>query len=393
MNFRSSLLILFLFAVAFIGNAQENPPSYYVVIGGFRIEKNAQRFTEYAKSVKLNASYSFNSSRKIFYVYVLVTQAKSESLALASTLRKKEKFKDVWVFEGSLLNDNDVYTKSAEITIKEEVADITTVKEPVIIKEEPKDAGIVLKVNNPEPVIVEEKKPEGKPFVFKLVNTATDGTVNGMVHLQESEKSNQYRGYKANEKVYVVAPANRAKRWVVRCSVIGFKPYKEIIDYLKPQGEGITVGPDQEVIVPLPLERVKKGDYIEMDEVKFYTFSSILMPASERELNELFAMMEENPKYKIKLHGHSNSAPAKEILTLGTSDNFFEVNENNKRSNGSLKELSTERAETIKRYLISRGIDESRITTRGEGDKQLMFDPKGTMASGNDRVEVEIVKA
>ena len=62
---------------------------------------------------------------------------------------------------------------------------------------------------------------------------------------------------------------------------------------------------------------------MEMEEVKFVTDSDILLPESERELKELLAMLQENPDYRIRIHGHANGDHAREITSLGESSNFF----------------------------------------------------------------------
>jgi outer membrane protein OmpA-like peptidoglycan-associated protein len=211
--------------------------------------------------------------------------------------------------------------------------------------------------------------------------------------LQETEKANQYRGYTSHEKVYLIPPNNRSGKWFVLCQVIGFKPFKKQLNYDRPdQQKEITIGPEQEAIVPINLVRVKRGDYIEMDEVKFFSNSSILTPESERELKELLAMLQENPDYRIRLHGHTNGDQGRDIIALGESQNLFATDPANQRIAGTAKQLSLLRAETIKTYLVANGIESSRIDTRGEGGKQMIFDPKSTLASGNDRVEVEVTR-
>jgi outer membrane protein OmpA-like peptidoglycan-associated protein len=227
------------------------------------------------------------------------------------------------------------------------------------------------------------------------VNEETGNALSvGQVHLLESDRANQYRGYNANELVYVVPPSNRGGRWYVACQVLGFQPYHSYFNYKDIEKlQGVTIGENNEIVVPLALRRVKKGDYIEMDQVKFFENSDIFTPVSERELEELVAMMTEDKGYKIRLHGHTNGDHAREIISMATSENFFALDAaSNTRAEGTAKQLSAQRAETVKRYLVGKGVDADRISVRGEGGKQPIFDPKGTAAVNNARVEVEIVK-
>jgi outer membrane protein OmpA-like peptidoglycan-associated protein len=240
---------------------------------------------------------------------------------------------------------------------------------------------------------LESPKPIGKPFLFKLVNASNGSTVDGLVRLQEADKAIQFRGYNGNEKVYVAPPANRSGKWYVICQVVGFKQYKKPISYAQAeQTKGASVGSDQAIIIPLELNRVRKGDYIEMDGVKFFNNTALLTPGSERELDELLAMMEENPDYHIRLHGHTNGNETRDIVSIGQSTNFFGPDVTNAKTHGTAKELSVLRAELVKAYLVNKGIAADRIAAKGEGGKQMIFDTAGTLAGMNDRVEVEITK-
>ena len=219
--------------------------------------------------------------------------------------------------------------------------------------------------------------------MFKTMNGEDGQIVNGTVRLQEAARSNQFRGFKSNDKVYVIPPSNRDGKWYLYCSVVGFKEYKTEINYDQLQ-------PD--TVISLPLVRVKKGDYVEMDRVDFLKNASIMTPASEEELKELVAMMEENPDYHIRIHGHTNGSEKRDVITVGSSTDLFAIDKGNKRYRTSAKDLSKQRAETVKKYLAQNGIAESRIQVRGDGGSQMIHG-KGSLLSGaNDRVEVEITR-
>ena len=379
----------------FISSAQDG--SYYVVIGAFEIESNAQRFRDHAHRLNIPAIYSFNSAQKLFYVYVRNTLAKGDAYG---TLRnvQGEGFRDAWVFKG-VLESSSTWVQHNEAVVTEEVkTSVADVSEPGI---EPLPQNVVKSEEDSSPVEASPMtipadatvKPAGKAFMFKVFNDATGNPVNGQVRLQETDRSNQFRGYGGNELVYIVAPGNRNGRWYVVCQVVGFKPFKTQINFSDPQKDGdVEIGNEQEIIVPIRLSRVKRGDYIEMDEVRFFNHSDVFTPGSKRELTELLAMMQENPEYKIRVHGHTNGNDGREIVLLGQSTDFFAVSPGNERRSGSARELSEHRAEAVKKYLVSNGVDASRILVKGEAGKQPIFDPKGTTAGGNDRVEVEILK-
>src|SRR5689334_13920481 len=79
--------------------SQETP--YYVVIGAYKIEANAQRAMSAAHSHNLPAVYAFQPDRKLHYVFVRVSSNKEEAFTTMRDIRA-EGFKDAWVYHGHL---------------------------------------------------------------------------------------------------------------------------------------------------------------------------------------------------------------------------------------------------------------------------------------------------
>jgi outer membrane protein OmpA-like peptidoglycan-associated protein len=393
-------ICLALICFSFTTYSQTN--SYYVVIGAFSVEANAARHQTRANQLNIPATHVFNPEHKLFYVFVRDTENKGDAYATLLSMQQ-EGFNDAWVYRGNLdasiafKNSHQsgtglTTTETVEETSKPEPEQSNQIEAPV--------QTVSQTLTDPTPVSSETAnvnvapKPAGKPLIFSVINAVTGKPVTGQVHLLESDRAKQYQGVSSNEVVSVVPPKNKTGRWYLACYVIGYEPVKNSFLYSNPQKTpGASVGPNQEVMIPLVLERVKRGDYIEMDNVKFFGNSAVFTPESERELTELLAMMEENPDYKIKVHGHVNGNPQGEIIARSDSPNFFALDEGNKHIEGDAKQLSTWRAEAVRDFLVSKGIDASRISVKGESNKQPIFDPKGTNAVGNDRVEVEITKS
>jgi len=390
-TFRLILLVMIWMSQSAV--AQDIFSPYYVVIGGFSSEENAQKYCTYAHEQNLPAVYAFNEERGIFYVYVRATQTKEIASDILKNLRTNTVFRDAWIFNGLLSGSELIAKRPAPVVEKTPPAELDEIiPEPMEAEPEETSSGSVPGEVEPQPE-VETPKPVGKPFVFKLSNKETGSSVNGLVRLQESDRALQFRGFNGNETVYVPAPSNRAGKWFVVCHVLGFRPFKKPVVYAKAaEFNGASVGSDDEVVIPLELDRVRRGDYIEMEGVKFFNNTALFTPGSERELDELLAMMQENPDYHVRLHGHTNGNQSRDIVSLGKSTDYFNPTIENAKSHGSAKELSLLRAELVKAYLISKGIDASRITTKGEGGKQMIVDSRGTLAGLNDRVEVEIRK-
>ncbi len=103
-------------------------------------------------------------------------------------------------------------------------------------------------------------------------------------------------------------------------------------------------------------------------------------------------MLQENPKYKIKIHGHTNGGAHGKIISMDKdSKNYFAL-QNTREGVGSAKKLSEERAAVIRNYLVSNGVDASRMEVKAWGGKRPIHDKHSTRANENVRVEIEILE-
>jgi outer membrane protein OmpA-like peptidoglycan-associated protein len=374
-------LLLFMF---FQASAQTKPETnYYVVIGVFAKLDNAVRLTNRANQHGFNAQYAINTRQKWNYVYLLQTTDKRKAYALAIRMRADTEYKDAWVFTGTL--------GAGQSIIVEEPTEKPEEKPPVVIEPVEQNPVIEEKPVEVPPVIVEEpvKKPAGKPFIFQL--KGNDGIpITGEVQVQESSNATRYQVFKANEVVYIEAPKNARGNYVVVTQAAGFQPVNLILSYENPTPE---LGAEGETVIPIELSKVRRGDYIDFNNVRFFRNSSILDPAAQNELDGLVDLMKESTGYKIRVHGHCNGTNDKEGSILGSSTNYFALDPGkNKIGKFSAKELTNERAEIVKAYLVSQGIEASRIDTKGEGGKIPLYASGSTLASYNDRIEIEITK-
>jgi outer membrane protein OmpA-like peptidoglycan-associated protein len=343
--------------------------------------------------------YAFNATRNLYYVYVHDTYDKEYAKTLAYNLRFKSDFKAAWIYNGPLLSET-ISGPLAKAVLKKNmqesfVSTVAITNAPVVNTASNAVESITLEnrtvVSPGSQATVEERevaKPLGKPFIFKLVNAATKTPINGNIKLIESEKYNQYEKYKANELVYIPSPKNNSGKLVIECNMVGYKVFKKAVNYenlLKELENGS--GGNQEIVIPIELTRLKKGTYLDLEGISFHEHSDILTPESEAKLMELVYLME-NPKYKIRLHGHVHDENSKEIITRGHSNNFFSLEQAKHRMHNTAKKLSHHRANTIKAYLVSKGVHANRIKTKGYGASLAIFEH----AHANDRIEMEIVR-
>jgi outer membrane protein OmpA-like peptidoglycan-associated protein len=385
------ITLILLTTVATTGALAQSPSHpYYVVVGGFAHQKNAERFTEYLLQQNYPARYAFNAGRKLYYVYIRLTDDKQKARELAYRMRSEKQFRDTWIYQGTLAGNAVEETIAASAYEAEQAAESgeEVAKEAPVITTQPSPEETPTVKN--EPVVSESApaaKPVGKNFIFQLTDGVSNEPVTGTVRLLESENDEQYDRYAAQERVLVPAPATG--KLILICNLIGYKMVKRAISYEDPvkSVKGASIGTEQEVIIPIKLVPVKRGDYIELEHVKFFEHSAIMTPASEAELTELVNLLQ-NPQYKVRLHGHTHSDESREIVTMGKSDNFFALDPANDRVHGSAKELSKRRADVVKAYLVSKGIDAGRISTKGYGALLAVYEH----ATANERIEVEIMK-
>lgn len=96
------------------------------------------------------------------------------------------------------------------------------------------------------------------------------------------------------------------------------------------------------------LSPIEKDVTIRLNNIFFDTDKAELLPASFLELDKLIALLNQNPKIKIEIGGHTDDVG----------------------SDAYNQKLSQRRAEAVRNYLISKGISESRITSKGYGESK-----------------------
>jgi outer membrane protein OmpA-like peptidoglycan-associated protein len=376
----------------------------YVTIGVFAVQDNAVRYTAKANKAGFNAQYAINPRRNLYYVYVLESTDRRKSVSFMMKVRAESEFKDAWIFNGRLGTEAAPEEKQTPApSTPEPVTPAPAVNPAVVVPVVVAPAVVEEKKTEPAPVApktdsVVAAKPaakrvvKGKLFTFKFINAENGNEIRGEIHFSESKKATQYQAFKADEAIDLPAPKNSAGTYYITTIAPGYKPVLTVFNYKDPLPVSSGTGPEGELIIPLSLERAKRGDYIEFNNVSFYRNSVVLHPQSETELQGLADLMKEHKDYKVKIHGHCNGTESRDAITLGTSTKFFESDPGNQKKRVSDKELTALRADAVKRYLVSQGVEEDRIAIKGEGGKLMIYPQNSVYANYNDRVEVEITR-
>jgi outer membrane protein OmpA-like peptidoglycan-associated protein len=120
------------------------------------------------------------------------------------------------------------------------------------------------------------------------------------------------------------------------------------------------------------LEPLEIGKIFKLNSVLFERASSNLIDSSFAELDNVFRMLGDNPDISIELSGHTD-------------------NVGNARKN---VELSTERVEVVRQYLIVKGINATRIKGKGYGGtKPIASNRNEETRRLNRRVEFKVVES
>lgn len=385
-----------LFSVHPAAALKRDASANYVVIGAFSVPKHAIEFAENATKVHLHAEYSMNPMRKLFYVYVLATDDRTIAVEQAKKLRKETPYFDTWVYSGPLGEmgiedgkDVNPITGNSISKIESNDTNQVTITEPTTLSQAKPETKTI--TTNSSASSVAEERPEGsKRFLFKIFSA--DKTLAGDVDVMDLDKIKirKMASYRGNEPVSV-KPVNKSGNISLVCEVFGYRKMNYNINFNDPKStEGISEA-DGKVVVPYDLVRLKKGDFAIMYNVFYYKDAAIMRPESRYEVTSLLDMLKENPKYRIRIHGHTNGNSSGKIISMGETKNYFSLNDT-KESHGSAKRLSEERAKVIQAYLVSQGIDATRMEIKAWGGNRPIYDEDHQLAQANVRVEVEILE-
>ncbi|UII23287.1 OmpA family protein [Fulvivirga ligni] len=393
---------------------EPNPEKSYVVIGAFSYHKNALKFVSFAQRKSLHAFYEKNLDRGLYYVYVYSSDDKQKAIDEASRVRDEYGFYDAWVYTGNFGKASGyvaaVDTVSGVVespSMQEEYEDMQEAPEEIEeeqmeeVSEEPE---MVSEVEEKGQNLVQEKAAEdisemdSEEGYFNLylnaINTKNYQEVKGKVKVIDPERVKELDEVKTHKLVKLKDPHNGTEKVQLITNIFGFKEVQHTIDLDDPVNDSTEAFVDvmgDSIIVHFDLERFKKGDVLVMYNVYFYKDAAIMKPESIFELNSLLDMLNENKKYKVAIHGHTNGNSTGKIIHLDDKDkNYFSLHEQHKETVGSAKKLSQYRAYTIQQWLIEQGVDPARMEIKGWGGKKMLYDKFDAQAQKNVRVEIEI---
>ncbi|MFT3910586.1 MAG: OmpA family protein [Ferruginibacter sp.] len=128
--------------------------------------------------------------------------------------------------------------------------------------------------------------------------------------------------------------------------------------------------PDSFFVVDIPLQPIEPGAAIVLKNIFFDVNKSELKPASASELDKVVILLNDNPKLAIQISGHTDNVGK-------DADNLT---------------LSLNRSKSVINYLISKGVNPKRLTSKGFGaTKPIANNDTEEGRSQNRRTELNVV--
>lgn len=128
-------------------------------------------------------------------------------------------------------------------------------------------------------------------------------------------------------------------------------------------------GPASNFGCPVISEEIIKRVNVAAKNVFFSTGSYKLLSKSYSKLNDVVSILNENPSYKVQIDGHTDS----------------------QGDDAKNQTLSENRAASVKAYLVSKGVDEGRLSSTGYGETKPVADNKTAAGRAkNRRVEMTL---
>jgi outer membrane protein OmpA-like peptidoglycan-associated protein len=174
-------------------------------------------------------------------------------------------------------------------------------------------------------------------------------------------------GYPTDRRVDIVVN-NRTKKLVTETSKMPIKPRKDSAKGVAIKTTNVT-----------EIKNLKPGATLLLKNVYFPPDRHVIKPESKETLEKLYTVLHDYPNLKISIEGHV--CCIKDAIDAWDVDTYEQS-------------LSVNRAKAIYHYLISRGIDSSRLKYAGFGRRRPVIENEQNEwdAEQNRRVEVRVIE-
>ncbi|HMJ71341.1 MAG TPA: OmpA family protein [Cyclobacteriaceae bacterium] len=414
----AAFLLLF---VAARGYSQENKRDYFIVVGAYAPGKEsyAHAFIKQLKKKGVEAQLVADPERPFWLVHIHQYDVRQPAIQEMLAVRERGMFPEAWVripkYPVAIVTDPaEAPTVKVSPAPALQPTEITSTQPPALAEvkepEEPKqpkqpesqvDATTVR--SEPVSIVVPESKTvkspptlKDTPVLFYLYDgNDNDKIVAGNIEIVDTQRARLIKAVKSADTVLLPNPNSDNGMISLITDVFGYRKVQHEINYKQPVMDSSKRHFDLEgdyFVARFEMVRYHRGDLATMYHVFFFNDAAIMMPESTHELNKLLDMMKSNTHYRIMLHGHTNGNSRGRILSMGPSKEFFSLKAPDvKEGSGSSKELSGQRAEVIRDWLVAQGIAADRMEVKAWGGTRMIHDKDSNNARKNARVEIEVL--
>ena len=270
-----------------------------------------------------------------FYAYSYSDKRGYWGIQLTDTLRKGYDY-TIEMFV-SIYEESDVWLKEIQVLFSDSIHDFVYHNQPLNDK-------LYLKFSQDEKIV--ELSNSNQTWLNK--DTTTWIKVSGTYHSKGNEHFIIIGNFKNNSRTEHLCDPKHSQNDSMAYYFIDDITVKEIPKY--------------------NISEMDINEHIVLHNIYFETDKYDLLPGSYKELEKLYNLMKENPNLTIKIEGHTDY--------IGTDEHNLLLSEN--------------RAKAVQKYLISKGIEESKITYKGYGSSRPNSD-NGTMEGRTENRRVEFV--
>lgn len=364
----------------------------YVIVGAFKLEKNAVAFANSLGSQGYEGKQKYNSDRQLYYVYTYNSIDREDVKKNLFEIRDKHTdMADSWLYAGNFNGPHITSEAWTAMLAKPEDTELAETTEEVILETESEEE---VAIQLPETIEEEPLEPGTFKVYLNTINAKNQREISGKFKVLDLERNKEISPIESHELVRV-KPNNGTNRVKFVSNIFGYKIDEHTIDLDEPLEDSdsrVEVIGDT-ILLDFELAKYKKGEFAVLWQVFFFKDAAIMREESVFELNQLLQMMQEDEKMKIRIHGHTNGKSHGKVLHLDLDDKeFFSLNGSHNEDVASAKKLSEYRAYTIQHWLMDQGIPEARMEILGWGGKKMLHDKHDDKAHQNVRVEIEVLE-
>lgn len=167
-------------------------------------------------------------------------------------------------------------------------------------------------------------------------------------------------------------PKPKKKPEAVKPEPVEEEPVVAVASVAKPKPAPKVEKPKTKKINGLLKKDLAKGQTLKIENLIFRADKSTISRSSFKALNEVYEFLKENDEIKIEIGGHTNG-------NRGITHEYCD-------------KLSLARARTVADFLIEKGVDPERITSKGYGKRHpIASNDTRTGKTKNQRVEIKIL--